>query len=124
MDLSKVKCNSTDVSQEVFHIGRTQEEAYTKIIVQVQHCLLNGFRNIVVKTVDINVVTLLLAHPSLLDSTYEREVDFNFGRDRFYKINNIRSRITPEQQLALMFFFTFIGCDITSCLIDTSKSTW
>ena len=39
MDLSKVKCNSTDVSQEVFHIGRTQEEADTKIVVHMKHCL-------------------------------------------------------------------------------------
>ena len=49
---SEVKCNSTDVSEEVLHIGRTQEDAATKIIVHVKHCLLNGFRNIVVKTVD------------------------------------------------------------------------
>ena len=48
---SEVKCNSTDVSKEVLHIGCTQEEADTKIIVHMKH-LLNGFRNIVVKTVD------------------------------------------------------------------------
>ena len=48
---SGVKCNFTNVSEEVLHIGRTQEEAHTKIIVHVKHCLLNGFRNIVVKTV-------------------------------------------------------------------------
>ena len=48
---SEVKCNSTDVSEEVLHIGRTQEEAGTKSIVHVKHCLLNGFRNIVVKAV-------------------------------------------------------------------------
>ena len=55
---SGVKCNSTDVSEEGLHIGRTQEDADTKIIVHVKHCLLNGFKNIVVKTVDIDVVTL------------------------------------------------------------------
>ena len=91
----------------------------------MKHCLLNGFRNVVVKTVDTDVVTLLLAHLSLLDSPYETEVDFNFGKDRrFYKINDICSRITPEQQLALLFFFTFTGCDITSSFFDISKSTW
>ena len=104
---SEVKCNSTDVSEEVLHIGRTQEEADTKIIVHVKHYLLNGFRNIVVKTVDTDVVTLLLTHLfTILDSPYKIEVDFNFGKDRgFYKINDICSRITPEQQLSLMFFF-------------------
>ena len=83
---SAVKCSSTDVSKEVLHIGRTQEEADTKIIAYVKHCFLNGFRNIVVKTVDTDVVTLLLAHLSLLDSPYEIEVDFIFGKDRIYII--------------------------------------
>ena len=79
---SEVKCNCTDVNEEIFHIGRTQEEVDTKTIVHVKHCILNGFRNIVVKTVDTDVVTLLLAHLSLLNSSYEIEVDFNFGKDR------------------------------------------
>ena len=122
---SEVKCNSTDVSEEALHTGRTQEEADTKIIVHVKHFLLNVFRNIVVKTVDTDVVTLLLGHLSLLDSPYKIEVDFNFGKDRrFYKINDICSKITTEQQLSLMFFFTFTGCDITSSFFDISKSTW
>ena len=116
---SEFKCNSTDLSEEVLHIGRTQEETDTKIIVHMKHCLLNGFRNIVVKTIDTDVVTLLLAHLSLLDSPYEIEVDFNFGKDgRFYKINDICSVITPEQQLALLLFFTFTSCDITSSFFD------
>ena len=81
---SEIKCNSTDVSEEVLHIGHTQEEADTKIIVHVKHCLLS-------------VVTLLLAHLSLINSPYEIEVNFNFGKDRrFYKINNICSIITPK----------------------------
>ena len=122
---SKVKRNSTDVSEEVLHVERTQEEADTKMIVHVKHCLLNGFRNIVVKTIDTDIVTLLLAHLSLLNSPCKIEVDFNFGKDRqFYKINDICSRITPEQQLALLFFFTFTGCDITSSFFEISKSTW
>ena len=68
---------------------------------------------------------LILAHLSLLDSPHEIEVDFNFGKDgRFYKINDNCSRITPEQQLALMLFFTFTGCDITSWFFNISWSTW
>ena len=98
---SEVKCNSTDVSEEALHIVRTLEEAHTKIIVYVKHCLLNDFRNIVLKQVDTDVVTLLPAHLSLLDLPYEIEVDFNFGKGRkFYKINNISSITTPEQKFA------------------------
>ena len=79
------------------YIENTQEEADTKIIVHFKHCLVDVFRNIVVKTVDTNVKTLLLAYQSLLNSPYEIEVDFNFGKDRFYKINDICPRITPWQ---------------------------
>ena len=91
----------------------------------MKHCLLNGFRNIIVKTVDLDVITPLLAHLSLLDSPKEIDVDFYFGKDRrFYKINDIFLRIRPEQQLASMFLFTFTGCDITSLFFNISKSTW
>ena len=86
----------------------------------MKHCLLNGLRNVVFKTTDTDVVTLLLAHPSLLDSLHKIEVDFNFGK----MINNIYSRITPEHQLALMFFSAFTGCYITSSLFDIPKGTW
>ena len=122
---SEIKCNSTDVSEEVLQIRHTQEEADTKIIAHVKHCLLNDFTNIVVKTVDTNVVTLLLAHLFLLDSLYDIDNDFNFGKDRrFYKINNIFSRIAPDQQLSLMCFFTLTVFDITSSFFNISKSTW
>ena len=121
----KVKHSSTDVSEEVLHIEGAQEEADMKIIVHVKHYLLNAFRNIVVKTVDTDVITLLLPHLCLLDSPYEIEVHFSFGKDRrLYKINDICSRITPEQQLALVFFCIFTGRDITSSFYDILKSTW
>ena len=56
----------------------------------MKHCPLNGFRNFVVKTVDTDIMTLVLAHLSIIDSTYETEVDFNFGKDRiFIKINDV-----------------------------------
>ena len=119
---NEVKSNSSNVSEDL-HIGRTQEEADTKIIVHLKYCLLNGFRNVVVKTVD--AVILLLANLYLPDSPYEIKADFNFGKDRrFYKINDICSRITHEQQLTLMFFFSFTDCDITSSFFDISRSTW
>ena len=93
--------------------GRTQEEAHTKIIDHVKHCLLSGFRIAGVKTDDKDVITLLLAHLPLLNSPWEIEVDLSFAKDRkFCKINNVWLRITPEQQLAFMFFSTFTSCDI------------
>ena len=72
----------------------------------------NDFRNAVIKTVDTDVITLLLAHLSLLK--IEIEADFNFEKERrLYKINDVCSRITPEKQLALMFLFIFTSCFLT-----------
>ena len=68
-----------------------------------------AFRNIAVKTVDTDVITLLLARLSL--RKIEIEADFNFGKERrFRKIKDLCSRITPEQQLALMFLFILTSC--------------
>ena len=55
---NEVNCNSNDFSEEDLHTGRTQEEADTKITVYVKHSHLNGFKNVVVETVDSNVVIL------------------------------------------------------------------
>ena len=121
---SEVKCNPTDNNKEDVHIGHTQE-ADMKIIVLVKHCLLNGFRNAVVTTVDTNVITLLLAHLYILDSPYQEHMKqkLTFTLEKI-KINDVCSRIIPKQQLTIIFFFTFTGCDITSLFFDVSNSTW
>ena len=89
----------------------------------MKHCPLNGFRNFVVKTVDTDIMTLVLAHLSIIDSTHETEVDFNFGNDRiFIKANDVCPRITQEQQLKFMFVFAFTCCNIKSLFFSISKS--
>ena len=67
--IREVKCNSTDVSEDL-HVGCTQEEPDRKIIIHMKYFPLNGCRFVVVKTVDNDVVTLLLAQLSLLNSPY------------------------------------------------------
>lgn len=80
----------------------------------MKHYFLNGFGNAVVKAVDVDFITLFLIHLSLLDSPYEIEVGFNFGKGRpIYEINDFFSKSTPEQKLELMFFVAFTGCGIT-----------
>ena len=118
---SEVMCNSADVSKEVFHIRRTKEEAVTKIVVHVKHCLLNGFTKIVVNRPNTDVITLLLTDLSLFDSPYKIDVDFNFGKGkRFYMISNICSRITPDQQSTLIFYWLWFYI----LVFDISKSIW
>ena len=91
----------------------------------MKHYFLNGFGNAVVKAVDVDFITLFLIHLSLLDSPYEIEVGFNFGKGRpIYEINDVFSKSTPEQKLELMFFVAFTGCGITFWFFDISKCTF
>ena len=111
-------------------MGCLQEEADTKIMVHVKHCLLSGFRNIVIKTVDIDVLTLILAHLSMFDQPCEIEVDFNFGKDRkFDNINKISSQFTDQQSLGLLFFYVFtvwwkLWCQDTFVTETFIKLSW
>ena len=82
-----------------------------------------------IKTVDTDVVTLLLAHFPEFELPNEIEVDFGFGKyRRYYNINKISSQITNEQRSGLLFFYMFTGCDITSAFYSISKTacckTW
>ena len=52
-----------------------------KIIVYMKHCFLNGYRNVAVKTVDADGITLFRAHVSLLNLPYKMEVYVRFGKD-------------------------------------------
>ena len=123
---SEFKRNSTDISKmRSSYWMHTRDKFDTKIIVHIKHCLLNSLQHIVVKTVNTDVITLLLAHLSFLDSQYKIEVDFHFGKyRRFIKINDVCPRITPDQKLALTSFFSFTCCDFTSSFFGISKSTW
>lgn len=52
-----------------------------KIILYMKYCFLNGYRNVAVKTVDADGLTLFLAHVSLLNLPYKMEVYVRFGKD-------------------------------------------
>ena len=105
--------------------GSEQEEADSKIIVHVLNCTRTGFKNVMIKTVDTDVVTLLLAHFSEFELPNEIEVDFGFGKyRRYYNINKISLQITNGQRSGLLFFYTFTGCDITSAFYGISKAAW
>ena len=93
-----------------------------KIIVYMKHCFLNDYRNVAVKTVDPDGITLFLAHVSLLNLPYKMEVHVRFGKDRmFYKINDVCLRISPERQPAPIVLITFTGCVITSLFFEILK---
>ena len=105
--------------------GCKHEEADIKIIIHVMNCLRNGYERLLVRTGDTDVVTLLLAHWHLFESTSQIQVDFGFGKSRRqYDINRISEKISSEKLLGLIFFYTFSGCDVTSSFYYISKIGW
>ena len=104
-----------------WHVGRKK----LILIARVLNCLRSGFNSVAVKTVDTDVVRLILAHLSEFDHLYDIEVDFGFGKNRrYYNINKISSKLTSEQRLGLMFYYTFTGCDMTSSFFKITKTAW
>ena len=122
-----IRCNNCNPGTPITDLqkGSEQEEADTKIIVHVLNCIPTGFKNVMIKTVDTDVVTLLLAYFPEFELPNEIEVDLGFGKyRRYYNINKISSQITNEQRSGLLFFYMFTGCDITSAFYSISKAAW
>ena len=95
------------------------------MIVHILSCITNDHTKILVRTGGTDVVTLILAHLSLFQQSYDIEVDFGFGKNRkYYNINTISLLLSDEQRSALLFFYIFTGSDVTSSFFNLSKKLW
>ena len=61
---NEIRSNYSSVSAINLNFSAVQEEADTKIVAHVKSCILDGLKKIVVKTVDTDVVALLLSNTS------------------------------------------------------------
>ena len=91
------------LAKKVFILDTHKRRLIPKIIVYMKNHFLNGYRD-VVKTVDTDAITLLLANVSLLNLPYKIDVDFSFGKGRmFYKIKDVCSIILPSNSFHRCF---------------------
>ena len=108
---NEIRSYYTSVSAINLNFSAVQEEADTKIVAHVKSCILDVLKKIVVKTVDTDVVALLLSNTSSfqIQHTIAIEVDFDFGRGRkFFDITKIALKINVEQQLAMRHDFIIL----------------
>ncbi len=105
------------------------EEADTRVVVHILHALEHGERTVLVRTVDTDVVVILVgtfhdlaAVQPLLDIW----VAFGTGKNyRFYSINAICASLEEPRSRALPVFHAFWGCDATSAFNGKGKkSAW
>ena len=106
-----------------------QEEADTRLCVHVLDALEKGARNILVTTVDTDVVVLLASMYFQLSNTFsDLQIWVGFGTGnhfRYYDINSISQSLGEQASHALPFFHAFTGCDTTSQFLGKGKkSAW
>ena len=105
------------------------EEADTRMVIHILHALEQGLKKIQVRTVDIDVIVILIG--ALFELTITQPfadiwIAFGIGKDlRFYSINGICATLGEPRSRALPVFHALTGCDTTSAFKGKGKkSAW
>jgi hypothetical protein len=105
------------------------EEADTRIVVHLLHALKHGATIIQIRTVDTDVITILIGKYHYLTTilpNIDIWVAFGMGRNFcFYHINKLCSSLGKPKCQALPVFHAYTGCDTVSAFNGKGKkSTW
>ena len=103
------------------------EETDTRLLIHLQDALQNNCTNCVVRTVDTDVVAILIGkfhHLTTLCQNANIWIAFGTGKSfTYYHINEIYEDLGTEKSLALPIFHSFTGCDTTSAFFGRGKKT-
>lgn len=138
-DLSKVEYRDTKEvyitkGKNVIAVGSgtempssDQEEADTRMCLHVQDAIEKGAMNIVVSTVDTDVVVIFIGlFPKLTSLNDEIQLWIEFGKGkylRYFSINHVYQQLGDAVSRSLPFFHAFSGCDTTSQFAGKGKKT-
>ena len=103
---------STQFLQDCDH-----EEADTRIALHLYDAINRGARNVLVRTVDTDVIVILMGLFYDINSSATATIWVAFGTGknfRYYNINSIVQELGADKSQALPFFHTFSGCDTAS----------
>ena len=105
------------------------EETDTRVVAHVMHALDQDRKTIVVRTVDTDVVIILVGafhNLTVIQPLADIWVAFGMGKHyRFYSINALCSSLGAERSHALPVFHALSGCDTTSAFKGKGKkSAW
>lgn len=100
------------------------EEADTRIALHLQDAERNGARDVLVHTVDTDIIIILVGLLANFHPDTNIWVAFGTGKFfRYYHINSIVETLGPEMSKALPFFHALTGCDTTSQFLGKGKKT-
>ena len=105
------------------------EEADTRIVVHVRHALEHGLKKIEVRTIDTDVVVILVGiffELTTMESPVDIWIAFGMGKNfRLYSVNAIWATLGEPRSRALPVFHALTGCDTTSSFRGKGKkSAW
>ena len=103
----------------------TSEEADAKAVRHARDAATQGFSSIIVRTIDTDVLVLLIAHASSVTLVTESSIfAAMYSTDNnvtYYDINGTASKLGEHTVRALPFFYAFTGCDTTSSIFGKGK---
>ena len=102
------------------------EEADTRIAIHVMHALNFGAQTVQVRTIDTDVVVILVAVFHHILARYPiADIWVAFGMRTNYRLYHICEHLGEKKSRALLIFQAFSGCDTTSAFRGKGKkSAW
>ena len=102
----------------------SHEEADSRMMLHVQHAAQHGHHQILVRTVDTDVVVLAVTAVEKLPVEVEVWLAFGTGKNfRYLPAHKIAAHLGPEKSLALPMFHALTGCDTVSAFVGHGKKT-
>lgn len=99
------------------------EEADTRIIVHLADAVSKGYKNVLVRTVDTDVVVLAVAAVAQVD-VQMLWVAFGTGKSFHHiPVHEIARSLGPSKSIALPMFHAYTGCDTVSSFSTKGKKT-
>ena len=121
-------CNENVLSNEEINYSELMpsniEEADERMFVHVMQAA-NDNPRILIKTVDSDVVIIVIATYHKINSLRELWIEFRAGKYlRFIPVHEIFQYLGPEKSQALLFLHAFSGCDTVSTLSGKGKKIY
>jgi len=100
-----------------------QEEADTRMFLHVADALEKGYRKVMIRTVDTDVL-ILAVYAASFATDAEIWLAFGVGKNlRYIPAHQIAKEMGEERSRALPMFHAFTGCDTTSSFAGRGKKT-
>ena len=115
---------STEIFADLTLLSPTNhEEGDTRVVLHSKDMISKGYRRIVIRTVDTDVLVLMVSFfHELHVPDLHLWVDFGVGKNReLFSINDISDALGPEKSLATRFFYGLTGVDQNSFFSHVTK---